>query len=186
MHPEKKGIRVFGIAESFRKGGKRSALAGIVMRRDLVIDGVAFGSATVSGDDATDSILRMYDSLERQDVTCMMIGGLVISMYNIVDGERIVASTGVPIIAVTYEESDGLEQNIKGRFDNWQEKLTLYKKLGSREKIKLRTGKTLFVRCWGLSQRKAVSILDSFTLQGSLPEPVRVARIAARSLSAML
>lgn len=186
MHPEKKGIRVFGIAESSRKGRSKSALAGIVMRRDLVIDGVAFGSATISGDDATDVILRMYESLEREDVTCIMIGGLVISMYNIVDGERIFAITRVPVIAVTYEESEGLEQNIKGRYRNWEEKVKLYRKLGAREKIALRTGKTLYVRYWGVNQRKTISILDSFTLQGSIPEPVRVARIAARSLSAML
>ena len=186
MHPEKKGIRVFGIAESSRKGGKRSALAGIVMRRDLVIDGVSFGSATVSGDDATDSILRMYDSLERQDVTCMMIGGLVISMYNIINGEQIVRETGIPVVAITFEDSKGLESSIKRRFDDWKSKLEQYEKLGQRERITLKTGKNLFIRYWGINNRKAVAILNSFTLQGSVPEPVRVAKLVARACSSIM
>lgn len=160
-----------------------SALAGVVMRRDLVVDGFAFGRVTIAGDDATDEILSMYSSLKRDDVVCIMIGGLVISMYNIIDGEKLNSETGIPVIAVTYEESQGLESSITGRFQNWEAKIALYEKLGPRTKMVLRTGKTLFVRCWGTSQKQAISVLNSFTLQGSLPEPVRVARLAARTLS---
>lgn len=156
------------------------------MRRDLIIDGIAFGSATIAGDDATDQILTMYRSLDREDVVCIMIAGLVISMYNIVDGDRLFQETGIPIIAVTFEESSGLEGSIKRRFQNWETKMELYNRLGSREKVTLKTGKTIFVRCWGISQRKAASILNSFTLQGSLPEPIRVAKLVARTLSSVM
>lgn len=153
------------------------------MRRDLVIDGFAFGRATIEGDDATDEILAMYRSLRRDDVVCIMIGGLVISMYNIIDGEKLNNETGIPIIAVTYEDSRGLESSIRARFPNWEAKIALYAKLGPREKIVLRTGKSIYVRFWGASRANAISVLNSFTLQGSLPEPVRVARLAARTLS---
>ena len=153
------------------------------MRRDLVIDGFAFGRATIAGDDATDEILAMYRSLKRDDVVCIMIGGLVISMYNIIDGDKLNNETGIPVIAVTYEESRGLESSIRARFPNWEAKIALYAKLGPRERIVLKTGKSIFVRFWGTSRAKAISVLNSFTLQGSLPEPVRVARLAARALS---
>jgi len=47
---EKKGIRVLGIAESFRKGlDRRAVLAGVVMRMDLIIDGVIVDSARLGG-----------------------------------------------------------------------------------------------------------------------------------------
>lgn len=186
VHPEKKGIRVLGIAESSKRQSKKSALAGVVMRRDLVIDGMVFGSVTPTGDDSADAILKMFDSLNRQDITCIMIGGLVISMYNVVDAERIFEKTGLPLLAVTFEESGGLKKSFKNRFENWEEKLALYNKLVPREKVVLKTGKEVYVQCWGLSRRKAVMILNSFTLQGALPEPIRVAKIAAKSLSAML
>jgi endonuclease V-like protein UPF0215 family len=181
VHPEKKGIRVLGIAESFKKSGKKSTLAGVVMRRDLVIDGMVFGSATIEGDDATDSIVSMHRSLAREDINCILLDGLVISMYNIVDGERVAAETGLPVLAITFEDSKGLEDSIKHHFRNWQSKLEQYQRLGRREKVTLKTGKNLFIRCWGLSLKRAVAILNSFTLQGSVPEPIRVAKLAARS-----
>ena len=181
MHSEKKGIRVLGIAESFKKTDKKSTLAGVVMRRDLIIDGMAFGSATIEGDDATDNMISIHSSFARDDINCIMLDGLVISMYNIIDGERITATTGLPVVAITFEDSTGLEGNIKRHFDNWQHKLEQYRKLGKRERVMLRTGKIVFIRHWGLSRKSAVAILNSFTLQGSLPEPIRVAKIAARS-----
>jgi hypothetical protein len=181
VHPEKKGIRILGVAESFKKSGTKSTLAGIVMRRDLVIDGMAFGSATIEGDDATDSIISIYRSLARDDINCILLDGLVISMYNIIDGERVAGETGLPVLAITFEDSKGLEKSIMHHFKDWKDKLKQYQKLGEREKVTLKTGKNLFIRCWGINQRRAIAILNSFTLQGSVPEPIRVAKIAARA-----
>ena len=50
------------------------------MRRDLVIDGMIFGNATIEGNDSTKNILSMYRSLKRNDINCIMLDGLVISM----------------------------------------------------------------------------------------------------------
>lgn len=181
VQSEKKGIRVLGIAESFKKSGKKSTLAGVVMRRDRVIDGMVLGSATIEGDDATESIISMHRSLARNDINCIILDGLVISMYNIIDGDKVSEETCLPVLAITFEFSGGLEDSIKHHFKYWQAKMRQYQKLGEREKVTLKTGKSLFIRCWGLSQNKALAILNAFTLQGSVPEPIRVAKMVARS-----
>lgn len=181
VHPEKKGMRVLGIAESFKKYNKKSTLAGVVMRRDLIIDGMAYGFATIEGDDATDSIISIHRLLAREDINCILLDGLVISMYNIIDGNRVAKETDLPVIAITFEDSSGLEDSIRHHFDDWQEKVEQYQRLGKREQVILKTGKNLFIRCWGLDQKIAYNILDSFTLQGSIPEPIRIAKLAARS-----
>jgi endonuclease V-like protein UPF0215 family len=157
------------------------------MRRDLVVDGMAFGTATIEGDDATDSIISMYKSLARNDINCIVLDGLIISMYNIIDGNRIFEETGLPVIAITFEDSGGLEETIKSRFPmNWRSKLDQYERLGQRQQIILKTGKNVFVRYWAVSQRRTIAILNSFTLQGSVPEPIRVAKLAARSSFSLL
>jgi len=182
FHTEKRGIRVLGIAESFRKTSASSTLAGIVMRRDLVIDGMVFGNVTIEGNDSTQNILSMYRSLKRNDINCIMLDGLIISMYNIIDGQELRENTNVPVIAITFKDSEGLEDTIQHRFSNDSKlKLEQYRKLGQRDKILLKTGKTLFVRHWGLSSKEASTIIDSFTLQGSIPEPIRIAKLAARA-----
>src|SRR5574340_1642354 len=116
IHLEKKGLRGLMIAESFRPDDKRSRLAGIVMRRDFVIDGFVFGHCTIGGDDATSSILKMYSKLGRDDISFVLISGLIIAMYNIIDVTTIRKETGLPVIGVTYEESKGIESAIKHHF----------------------------------------------------------------------
>ena len=38
------------------------------MRRDLVVDGLSFGSSTIEGNDATDNIVNMWKKLDRNDI----------------------------------------------------------------------------------------------------------------------
>jgi len=183
FHTEKIGIRVLGIAESFKKTSDCSTLAGIVMRRDLIIDGMVFGNVTIEGNDSTQNILSMYRSLKRNDINCIMLDGLIISMYNIIDGEGLRENTNVPVIAITFKDSEGgLEDTIQHHFSNDSKlKLEQYRKLGQRDKILLKTGKILFVRYWGISSKEVSTIVNSFTLQGSIPEPIRIAKLAARA-----
>ena len=180
-HVEKKGIRVLGIAESFKKSSFTSTLAGVVMRRDLIIDGMVFGIVTIRGNDSTENILSMVRSLKRNDVNCIMLDGLIISMYNIIGGEEISEKAGIPVIAITFRDSQGLEETIQRHFPNDSLKLEQYHKLGQRDQIVLKTGKLIFVRYWGLNSKETSAIINSFTLQGSIPEPIRIAKLAARA-----
>jgi uncharacterized protein len=182
IHIEKKGIRAFGVAESFRSSGKLSVLAGVVMRRDLVIDGIVMSNSTLKGDDSTENIISMYKLLRRNDINCIILDGLIISMYNIINGDRVYSATGIPLIAITFKDSVGIEDNIRSVFpQDWKWKLEQYKKLGKRDRINLKSGKALFIRHWGLSLENSVVLLNYFTLQGALPEPIRIAKLVARA-----
>ena len=183
LHLEKKGIRGLAIAESFSQDSKKSVLSGIVMSTDLVIDGFVMGYSTVGGDDATDAILSMYKKLDRPDVSFLLISGIVISLYNIVDLNRISEETGLPVIGVTYEESKGIRDAIKHHFpDSYKSKLAEYSKLGSREKITLHTSHNLYIRNEGCTLLEAKQLLDKITLQGSVPEPLRIGQLLANTL----
>ncbi|HJU14457.1 MAG TPA: DUF99 family protein [Candidatus Nitrosotalea sp.] len=182
IHLEKKGLRGLGVAESFREKGKHSSLAGVVMRRDLVIDGFVFGRATLEGDDATDAIVSMYQGLGRQDISFVLLSGLIISMYNIVDIRRLWEEVKVPVVGVTYEESVGIEDAIKYHFPgSYDAKVSQYKKLGPRAKVQLHTGHDIYLRVEGCDLKEAKKLLDEFTLQGAIPEPLRVAQLLAKA-----
>ena len=183
LHLEKKGIRGLAIAESFSQDSKKSVLSGIVMSTDLIIDGFVMGHSTVGGDDATDAILDMCKRLDRPDVSFLLISGVVISLYNIVDLKRISEEAGLPVIGVTYEESEGIEDAIKHHFaDSYKSKLAKYSKLVSREKITLHTSHNLYIRKEGCTILEAKQLLDKITLQGSVPEPLRIGQLLANTL----
>ena len=183
LHLEKKGIRGLAIAESFSQDSKKSVLSGIVMSTDMIIDGFVMGHSTVGGDDATDVILDMCKKLDRPDVSFLLISGIVISLYNIVDLKRISDETDLPVIGVTYEESKGIEEAIKHHFpDSYESKLAEYSKLGTREKVTLHTSHNLYIRNEGCTVLEAKQILDKITLQGSVPEPLRIGQLLANTL----
>ena len=131
MHLQKKGLRALGIAESYA-GRISSTLAGVVMRKDLRIDGFVFGKVTVGGMDATDVILGMIRELDRKDINVVLLSGCVIAWFNIIDPERIADETGIPVICVTYEESDGLIDDIRHHFPGDDARIAAYRKLGER------------------------------------------------------
>ena len=184
MHPFKKGLRVLGIAESFSKGeGSRSILSGIVMRKDLVIDGFAVTSITVGGMDATEGILDLYKSLDRTDINFIMVAGCVVAWFNVVDLVRIHEQLNLPLICVTYEESLGLEKYFREYFPNeWQIRLEAFNKNCIRKEARLKTGYRVFIRELGVDFDEAVNLLDGFTLEGGVPEPLRLARLLARTI----
>jgi uncharacterized protein len=181
MHIPKKGLRAFGIAESY-SGRSRSTLAGVVMRKDLRIDGFAFGNVTVGGMDSTDSIFDMWRELDRRDINVIMLSGCVIAWFNVIDPERISDEIGVPVICVSYEESDGLEADIRNYFPGDLVRITAYRRLGERTPVVLHTRYTIFLRAWGLSITDATILCNDFTLEGKIPEPLRVARLCSRNL----
>lgn len=182
LHLEKKGLRGLAVAESFREGEKISNLAGVVMRRDFVIDGFVFGKTTIEGDDATETIISMYERLGRQDISFILLSGLIISMYNIIDVNRLWRQVGIPVIGVTFEESDGIEDAIKHHFPNsYEAKLAEYKKLGPRTKVSLHTRHDIYLRIEGCEIKEAKKLLDTFTLQGAFPEPLRIAQLLAKA-----
>ena len=171
------------MAESFRLSGPPwSVFAGVVMRKDALIDGASLSLATVGGDDATDAVLRLYAALRREDVGLIMISGAVVSWFNVIDPERIWRETGRPVLVLTYRTSRGLEGAIRARFgDRSEEKLRAYRRLGPRDRVELRTGFPVYVRAVGLTKQEATRVLNDFTLQGRYPEPVRVAGLLARA-----
>jgi len=181
LHLNKPALRALGIAESFFRSSSRSCLAGVVMRGDLKIDGVAFSGATVGGDDATDAVLDIWDRLSRKDVNAVILSGAVISWFNIIDLQKVHKSLKIPIVCLTYEESPGLDLYLREHFPGDEGKLSAYCRLGPRESVLLATGYEAYIRPIGLSLNEALALLNKFTFDGRLPEPVRVARLAARA-----
>jgi len=183
LHLNKPGIRALGVAESFRQGQRRSVLAGVVMRSDYLIDGVATGRTAVGGDDATASIASLFRRFRRNDINLILVSGAILSLYNIIDVDLLARRTRLPVICLTYKETAGIEGSIRRHFPvGGEKKLEAYAKLGRRIGVNLRTGHRVYVRASGIDPTSTKPVLDLFTLQGSIPEPVRVAKLMARAM----
>lgn len=186
IHVEKKAIRALGVAESFSPKERFSTLAGVVMRSDLIIDGFAIGKTKVSGFDATESIEELFSKLRRNDINALILSGSVLSLYNIVDIDSLSEDIRIPVVALTFKKSKSdLERNIWAKFSPKiaKKKIELLKKLGRPSEFHLSTGYSIFQRSSGISAFDSKRLLERFTLQGAIPEPVRVARLLAKAVA---
>jgi len=174
----KSGVRALGIAESYR--GETSTVAGVVCRASRVVDGFAFDSWTVGGTDSTATVIELYDRLGRDDIRYVLIAGIAPAWYNIVDLSAVSEAVDRPVLSVSFEESEGLEPALREAFDGEQahERIERYRTLPEREAVTV-DGTTLYVRAVGLDEAVG-EVLRAFT-PARRPEPLRVARLAARA-----
>lgn len=180
----KSGARALGVAESYHEDV--STLAGVVTRADRVVDGVGFASCTVGGLDSTTTILDLFDGLGREDIQYLLVSGIAPAWYNVVDLSRLHEETGLPVIAVSYEESEGLATAIRDAFDGdeAERRLDIYRSLPERKQVSVGDD-AVFVRAVGLD-KEPTAVVRAFTPEGGRPEPVRVARLAARGAEDLL
>ncbi|NHJ13817.1 MAG: DUF99 family protein [Candidatus Thorarchaeota archaeon] len=176
----KKGVRVLGVSESFQRTDQESIVAGVVMRGDMRIDGVSFCLPSVGGMDATARLVDMFKIIDRSDIHAWMLGGCIISWFNVIDSCQLFEETKTPVICVSYHPSEGIESYIKEYFPNdWNRRVETMDKSGERVHATLHTGHKAFLTSAGIGFRDALQLVDQFTLDGRVPEPIRIARIAA-------
>ena len=176
----KTGVRALGIAESYRS--EQSTLCGAVATTTGVVDSFVFETCTVGGLDATDAIIRCWETTDREDVRYVFIAGVALAWFNIVDVDQLATAIEVPTFLLTFEESEGLDDALAAEFDGraLERRRARYASLPARTRVAL-PGGDCFLRVVGPSPDNPGDVVRSFTRDQGRPEPVRIARLAARA-----
>ncbi len=174
----KAGVRALGVAESAT--GSHSTVAGSVVRADRVVDGFAFDRWAVGGRDATDTVVALLRRLDRPDVQYLLLSGIAPAWFNVLDLHRIHDASGLPALSVSFEDSPGLADAIRGEFEDAarRRRLATYYAQPDRRRVEV-GGETCWVRAVGCPE--PAGVVRAFTPEGGRPEPLRVARLAARA-----
>ncbi|RMD58520.1 DUF99 family protein [Candidatus Woesearchaeota archaeon] len=173
-------IRVIGIDDGpffkFREG--KTLIVGTLYRGGKMMDGLLSTTAQVDGSDSTTKIARMINrSKFRKQVRAILLDGITIGGFNVVNIQKLHEKTGIPVIAVVRRKPD-IKKIIK----------TL-KELGMNRKAKLietmpepqRAGK-VWVQTAGTSLERAKEIIKITTTYADIPEPLRIAHIIAAGI----
>ncbi|WP_255150989.1 DUF99 family protein [Halorarius halobius] len=176
----KSGARTLGVAESYR--GDTSTLAGAVVRADRAVEAFAFSTCTVGGSDATDAVADIVAELDRPDVQRLLVAGIAPAWYNLLDLHRLHEATDRAVVSVSFEASPGLEPALRREFDGeaLDCRLDIYGRQPPRREVTV-NGEQVWVRTVGLDDEEAADVVRAFTPEGGRPEPLRVARLAARA-----
>jgi endonuclease V-like protein UPF0215 family len=179
----KAGVRALGVAESFATTDDRSVLGGAVVRRDRTTDGFAFESCAVGGTDATAAVERLWTDLDREDVRVLFLSGVAPAWFNLLDLSRVHGAVDRPVVSVSFEASPGLEPALRDQFsgDALDRRLRIYRDQPPRRRVEV-NGETVYLRTVGTDEASAAETVRAFTPAGGRPEPLRVARLAARAV----
>lgn len=178
-------IRILGIDDapfSF-KSREKIPLIGTVFRGGDYIEGVLKTEITVDGDDATDRISEMVNtSRHKQQIRVIMLDGITVGGFNIVDLKELFDNTGIPIIVVTRKMPD--LASIKKAIENFkdkEEKLKALNSAGEIYKVDVNSGR-VYIHPWGVDLDDAKKIVKLSVRRGFIPEPIRVAHLIASAI----
>jgi len=177
----KPGSRAVGIAAS--DGPEYSQLCGAVVRADRVVEDFVFARCTTGGSDATAACCELIDRLDRPDARWLLLAGVAPAWFNLISLDDVHAAADRPVIAVSFENSDGLDAPLREHFSEkaLRQRLTTYRELPPREPVAL-ADTELWLRTVGIDTADAADVLRAFCPDNNeRPEPLRVAQRAARA-----
>ncbi|UCF50199.1 MAG: DUF99 family protein [Thermoplasmatales archaeon] len=180
----KQQIRVLGIDDSpFTFTDKYTTIIGVVMRGGNYLECVIKNQVSIDGEDATfvcKDIIK--SSRHRKQLKAMLLDGIALGGFNIVDIDSIFISTKLPVITVTRDKPDfnKIEHALKKNFIDWEKRLKLIKK-GTIHKV-VTSHNPIYVKCSGIDIEEAKEIIKISTIRGVIPEPIRVAHLIASGI----
>jgi endonuclease V-like protein UPF0215 family len=181
----KKQIRLLGVDDSpFTFTEKYATVIGVVMRGGEYFEGVIKNQVSVDGTDATHVCKEMIkNTRHRKQLRALMLDGVALGGFNVVDIDEIYASTGLPVITITREKPDfeKIKIALQKNFDDWSERLDLMTK-GELYEV-LTSHNPIYVKCAGISIEETKEIIKLSTIRGVVPEPIRVAHLIASGIT---
>jgi len=180
-------IRVLGIDDGvFTPHSKElTDVVGVVFRGGHWLDGFMHTQVQVDGMDATEKLTRMItESPHYQQLRVIMLNGVTLAGFNVVDLAELHKKTKLPVIAVTRDSPDF--EDIRKALRNLSQMEARWKaieKAGKIHEVCTREGEApVFVHAVGISKRMTERIMKSTSTRSNIPEPLRVAHIIASGL----
>ena len=180
----KQQIRLLGVDDSpFTFTEKYAAVIGVVMRGGSYIECVLRDQVSIDGDDATFVCKNMIkNTRHRKQLKAVLLDGIALGGFNVVDIGDVYSSTGLPVITVTRDrpDFDKIGNALKKNFEDWEYRLALIKN-GTLYEVET-SHNPIFVKCAGIDIEEAKEIIKLSTIRGVVPEPIRVAHLIASGI----
>ena len=151
-------------------------LVGVICARTRV-DGVLFGKVRRDGANSTRSMIEMLrGSHFRAHVQAVLLQGIAVAGFNVVDVHALHEALGLPVLVVARRQPDlagvrrALTSSVPGAARKWR----LIEAAGPMEALE-----SVWVQRVGIGVEAARGLLQRTRLHGNLPEPLRMAHLIA-------
>jgi endonuclease V-like protein UPF0215 family len=180
----KQQIRILGVDDSpFKFTDKYATIIGVVMRGGSYLECVIKNKVEIDGEDSTSICKSMIDNTRhREQLKAMLLDGIALGGFNVVDIDELFKSTNLPVITVTRDKPDlnNIKEALKKNFIDWEKRFAIIKN-GKIHKVST-SHNPIYVKCSGMDINEAKEIIKISTIRGVIPEPIRVAHLIASGI----
>jgi uncharacterized protein len=152
-------------------------LVGVICSRTR-LDGVVSGKIRKDGANSTSRMIELLQGSQFRDhVRAVLLQGIAVGGFNVIDVERLSEELELPVLVVARRPADlaGMRRSLfSGRVQGAKRKWNLIERAGELEPIG-----PVFCQRANLSKSEAVDLLRATTLHGHLPEALRMAHLIA-------
>jgi uncharacterized protein len=159
-------------------------VVGVVLRGGSSIDGVMHTTVAIDGLDATEKLASMINtSPHRRQLRLVMLNGITLAGFNLVDIKKLHETTKLPVMALTRDKPnlDSIYEALKN-LPNFEERWNLVLEAGEIHELINRSTK-IYLEIAGISLADAQKIIELTSSRSSVPEPLRVAHLIASGIS---
>jgi hypothetical protein len=181
----KQQIRVLGIDDSpFKFGAGNALVVGVLVRLPSYLESVMKTEVVVDGTDSTEKIIEMVSkSRYREQIKAILIDGIALAGFNLIDIEEAHAELEIPVLTITRDRPDleKMKSALMKHFDDWKQRYAL---IARHELKEIATEhKPLYASGVGLEWSEFEEIVRLSTVRGVVPEPLRMAHLIASAMT---
>lgn len=151
-------------------------IVGVVCARTRM-DGLVSGFVRRDGRNSTTRMIELIRASQfREHVRCVLLQGIAVAGFNVVDVHALSEELGVPAVVVTRSQprmarvKAALFDRTTGAARKWR----LIERAGE-----LEAANDVWIQRVGIERSDAISMLRATTLHGHIPEPLRLAHLIA-------
>jgi hypothetical protein len=173
-------IRILGIDDSPLISDSILVI-GAIMRGGDWLEGVTRTYITRDGLDATERLAEMVmQSKHYAQVRIVMLNGVTMGGFNVVDTDELFRRTGIPVITIMRKlpDMDGIRRALVNLSEP-EYRYSLILKSGKPIEVPMARGAPVYMQPIGIDEVAALQIVQDSATHSRIPEPVRVAHLIA-------
>jgi endonuclease V-like protein UPF0215 family len=181
----KEEVRILGIDDGpFTRRDKKVIVVGVVFRGGEFIDGLLRTYVDRDGLNATEKLSEMINSSRhKQQLKIIMLDGITLGGFNIVDVKKLYSETRIPVIVINRKVPDlkSIKFALEKNFDDFEKRWRMILNAGRIKELKFEKF-SIYYQNVGLEDEDAEEIIMISVKHAQIPEPLRVAHLIATGI----
>lgn len=148
---------------------------------DCRLEGVLSGKVRRDGANSTEVLARLVGESKFADhLQLVMLQGIALAGFNVVDVPRLHAALGIPVLVVARHapRQGAMRRALLERIPGGARKWALIERLGPMEPLA-----GVHIQRMGLARDEAAKVLHATSLNGRIPDPLRTAHLIAGGIA---